>query len=93
MRRRGVLSLHLQIHPLDRNTMQQPFMAFENESDGFSTGDLHIKNGIERITIEGSLSITKDKEGLESALKLKRAVDAAIEALKRDRTLPDSISH
>lgn len=71
--------------------MQQPFMAFENDTDGFTTGNLAIQNGTEMITIEGSLHITKDKEGLESALKLKRAVDAAIDALKRDRNLPDSI--
>jgi hypothetical protein len=69
--------------------MQQPFMAYENETDGFTTGNLSIKNGTEMITIEGSLNITKDK-GLEAALKLKRAVDAAIDALKRDRNLPDS---
>jgi hypothetical protein len=71
--------------------MQQPFMAFENDTDGFTTGNLSIKNGIEMIIIEGSLNITKDKEGLEAALKLKRAVDAAIDALKRDRNLQDSI--
>jgi hypothetical protein len=66
-------------------------MAYENDTDGFATGNLQIKNGIDTITIEGSLEITKDKEGLEAALKLKRAVDAAIDALKRDRKLPDSI--
>ncbi|MHB8100581.1 MAG: hypothetical protein ACYDD5_13470 [Sulfuricurvum sp.] len=71
--------------------MKQPFMAFENDTDGFTTGNLSIKNGIEMIIIEGSLNITKDKEGLEAALKLKRAVDAAIDALKRDRNLQDSI--
>ncbi|MDD5053541.1 MAG: hypothetical protein PHO27_12470 [Sulfuricurvum sp.] len=73
--------------------MQQPFMAYENDTDGFTTGNLQIKNGIDTITIEGSLEITKDKEGLEAALKLKRAVDAAIDALKRDRNLPDSIEN
>jgi hypothetical protein len=71
--------------------MQQPFMAFENETDGFTAGNLSIKNGLEMITIEGSLHISKDKQGLEAALKLKRAVDAAIDALKRNRNLPDSI--
>jgi hypothetical protein len=71
--------------------MQQPFMAFENDTDGFTTGNLAIKNGIEMIIIEGSLNITKDKEGLEAALKLKRAVDAAIDALKRNRNLQDNI--
>lgn len=71
--------------------MQQPFMAYENDTDGFTTGNLLIQNGTDTITIEGTLNITKDKEGLEAALKLKRAVDAAIDALKRDRNLPDNI--
>ncbi|MDD2367717.1 MAG: hypothetical protein PHQ90_00360 [Sulfuricurvum sp.] len=71
--------------------MQQPFMAYENDTDGFTTGELQIKNGMEIITIEGTLEITKDRQGLEAALKLKRAVDAAIDALKRDRNLPNSI--
>lgn len=73
--------------------MSTAFMAFENESDGFTTGNLNIKNGTEMITIEGSLNISKDKQGLETALKLKRAVDVAIDALKRDRNLPDSLGH
>lgn len=71
--------------------MQQPFMAYENDTDGFTTGNLHIKNALDVITIEGTLEITKDRQGLEAALKLKRAVDAAIDALKRDRNLPESI--
>lgn len=71
--------------------MQQPFMAYENDTDGFTTGNLLIQNGTDTITIEGTLNITKDKEGLEAALKLKRVVDAAIDALKRDRNLPDSL--
>jgi hypothetical protein len=71
--------------------MQQPFMAYENDTDGFTTGELQIKNALDVITIEGTLEITKDRQGLEAALKLKRAVDAAIDALKRDRNLPDSL--
>lgn len=65
--------------------MAQSFMAYENETDSYTAGELSIQNGMEKITIEGKLEITKDAEGLENALKLKRAVDAAIEALKRDR--------
>jgi hypothetical protein len=71
--------------------MQQPFMAYENDTDGFTTGELQIKNALDVITIEGTLEITKDRQGLEAALKLKRVVDAAIDALKRDRNLPDSL--
>ena len=71
--------------------MQQPFMAYENDTDGFTIGNLLIQNGTDSIRLEGTLEITKDRQGLEAALKLKRAVDAAIDALKRDRNLPDSI--
>ncbi|ADR35329.1 hypothetical protein Sulku_2679 (plasmid) [Sulfuricurvum kujiense DSM 16994] len=71
--------------------MQQPFMAYENDTDGFTTGNLLIQNGTHTIRVEGTLEITKDRQGLEAALKLKRAVDAAIDALKRDRNLPDSL--
>lgn len=71
--------------------MQQPFMAYENDTDGFTIDSLHIQNGTDTIIIEGSLAITKDSEGLKAALKLKRAVDSAIDALKRDRNLPESI--
>ena len=71
--------------------MQQPFMAYENDTDGFTTGNLLIQNGTDTIRVEGILEITKDRQELEAALKLKRAVDAAIDALKRDRNLPDSI--
>lgn len=53
-------------------------MAFENDTDGFSAGNLTITNSTEAITIEGTVKITKDKEGLEAALKFKRAVDGAI---------------
>ena len=73
--------------------MQQPFMAYENDTDRFTIGNLHIQNGTDTIIIEGSLNITKDKQGLEAVLKLKRAVDAAIDALKRTRNLPDSLGH
>lgn len=71
--------------------MQQPFMAYENDTDRFTIDNLHIQNGTDTIIIEGSLAITKDSEGLKAALKLKRAVDSAIDALKRDRNLPESI--
>lgn len=71
--------------------MQQPFMAYENDTDTFTIDNLHIQNGTDMIIIEGSLAITKDSEGLKAALKLKRVVDSAIDALKIDRNLPESI--
>lgn len=69
----------------------QSFMAYENEVDSFQIEDLTVENRLDRISIYGSLELTKDHQGLESALKLKRIIDASIDALKRDKNLPDQI--
>jgi hypothetical protein len=69
----------------------QPFMAYENEIDSFLIDNLTVENRLDRISIYGSLDITKDKHGLESALKLKRLIDASIDALKRDKNLPEHL--
>lgn len=69
-----------------------PFMAYENETDSFQIDNLSIENRLDRISIYGSLDLTKDRHGLESALKLKRIIDASIDALKRDKHLPDKIA-
>lgn len=66
-------------------------MAYGNESDSFSIGEMTVENRLDRISIYGSLDITKDKDGLENALKLKRIIDASIDALKRERNLPERI--
>lgn len=67
--------------------MRRPFMAYENETDSFDIDELHIANRIDKIRIEGSVELTKDRQGLEYALKLKRVIDAAVEALKRNRNV------
>jgi lantibiotic modifying enzyme len=71
--------------------MNKGFMAYENETDSFSIGGMTIENRLDRISVYGSLDISKDKEGLENALKLKRIIDASIDALKRDKNLPNRI--
>lgn len=71
---------------------RQSFMAYENNEDFFQVDHLAIQNSLVRITISGSLELTKDSVGLEHALKLKRVVDAAIDAMRRDKNLPDQVS-
>lgn len=70
---------------------QQAFMAYENETDSFLIDNLTVENRLDRISLYGSLEITKDTHGLEHALKLKRLIDASIDALKRDKNLPEHI--
>lgn len=69
----------------------QPFMAYENEAESFQIDELTIENRLDRVTLYGSLDLTKDRHGLEAALRLKRFIDASIDALKRDKNLPDRI--
>lgn len=69
-----------------------PFMPFQNESDTFNIDKLTVENRMDRISIYGSLDITKNKTGLEHAMLLKRLIDGAIDELKRDKQLPDHIS-
>lgn len=67
------------------------FMAYENETESFLIDALTVENRYDRISLYGSLDITKDQCGLELALKLKRIIDASIDALKRDKSLPERI--
>lgn len=67
--------------------MQNPFMAYENDTDRMDIADLIVTNGMEKITIQGMLELTKDREGLKNVLKIKRVIDAALEALRRDKNL------
>jgi len=65
---------------------------FANESDVASIGGtLTVENRLDRVQIYGQIDITKDKEGFESALDLKRQIDAIVNVLKRE-DLPDKVS-
>lgn len=76
-----------------KQTTQKAFMAYENETDNFLIDTLTVKNQLDRVSIYGSLDLTKDRRGYEHALKLKRIIDAAIDALRRDKRLPDRIEN
>jgi hypothetical protein len=59
--------------------------------DPFANEELLIENRLDRISIHGSVDITKDKQGLEYAFALKRQIDTIVESLKRE-DLPEKIS-
>lgn len=65
---------------------------FENESDSMSIDEMTVENRIDQLEIYGSLSITRDKLGLERALRLKAIVDAAVKALQDDAALLDKVT-
>ena len=63
---------------------------FQNESEVITIEELTIENRLDRISLHGSLDITRDKQGLEYAFMLKRQIDTIVEQLKRE-DLPNKI--
>lgn len=57
---------------------------FQNESEVITIDELVIENRLDRISIHGSLDITRDKQGQEYAFALKRQIDTIVEQLKRE---------
>lgn len=70
--------------------MARAFMAYENETDSFEIDGLTIENRLDRISLYGTVDLTKDKEGYRKIIELKRIIDAAYAALK-GKDLPDHI--
>lgn len=64
---------------------------FQNESEVVQIGDLTIENRSDRISIYGSLDVTRDKAGQKSLAELKQLVDAATAALAGE-ALPERIT-
>ena len=66
------------------------FHPFKNEEDAIGIGELTVENRLDRIEIYGSISLTRDKTGLELALQLKQLVDTTGAAMQSEK-LPDKI--
>ena len=66
------------------------FKPYENESQTLSIGDLNVENRIDRVSLFGSLDVTKDKQGLTYALELKQLLDSIVCELQ-SADLPDTL--
>lgn len=65
---------------------------FQNESEVVTLGNtLTIENRLDRVQIYGQIDLTKDKEGYQYALDLKRQIDSIINVLETE-DLPDKVS-
>ena len=56
---------------------------FANEEEVITIQELTLENRLDRVSISGSVDITKDKQGLEYAFMLKRQIDTIVEYLKK----------
>jgi hypothetical protein len=64
---------------------------YKNESECLQIGDLTIENRIDRVSIFGSIDITRDKEGLAVARQLKQVLELTLTELE-GADLPDQIT-
>jgi hypothetical protein len=69
------------------------FNALSNYDDVLNIqGDaLIVSNGTTRVTLSGTLALTKDQRGLKAALALKQALDSIVGALQAQADLPERI--
>ena len=62
---------------------------FQNESEVMiikgENHDLNIENRLDRVSLYGSVDITRDQEGLAQALRLKEVVDSMVSALNAEQ--------
>ena len=66
------------------------FMPYQNESQAISIAELNIENRVDRVSIFGSIDLTKDKLGLTNALTLKKILDDVVAQLQA-KELPDRL--
>lgn len=64
--------------------------AFENESESVNIDELVIENRFDRVSLYGSIDITKDKIGLEKIRTIKKEIDKIANKLENE-DLPDEI--
>ncbi|BEH08944.1 hypothetical protein GSUET_05560 [Geobacter sulfurreducens subsp. ethanolicus] len=64
---------------------------FKNESECLQIGSLTVENRIDRVSIYGSIDITRDKEGLAVARELKSILDLTLTELE-SAELPDKVT-
>ena len=63
---------------------------FQNETETFQIYQLTVENRLDRVQLYGSIEITRDKKGLESARKLKSLLDNIVQTLSAEE-LPDEV--
>lgn len=65
---------------------------FNNESETCNIGGLTLENRVDKVSIFGSLDITKDAVGLQRAVALTDALLQIVDELKRSE-LPEAITN
>jgi len=72
----------------------QSISAFANEAESMAVGGLTIENRTDRVSLYGSIDITRDAAGLIVAETLKSVLDDIVAVLTKERasnTLPERV--
>ena len=72
--------------------MKPSIQPYENEAESLAISDLTVENRVDRVSVYGSIELTRDKAGLEQAKALKEVIDAVVAALEAEKNLPNHIS-
>jgi len=64
---------------------------YQNEEESLVIGDLTVENQLDRVSVYGSIELTRDKAGLQQAKALKEIVDAVVTALEQEKGLPEQV--
>lgn len=70
---------------------KKAFKAFADDASAARIDGLSIENGSDRIKLFGELELTRDKQGLAQAKRLKAILDSAVEELENDGGLADKV--
>ena len=66
------------------------FDPFANESDSLEISGMTIENREDKVSVYGSIDITRDKKGLEAAKKMADLLNAVVKKLSSEK-LPETI--
>ena len=65
---------------------------FADEAGAQRIGELVVENRTDRVSLYGSLDLTRDHVGLRRARELKRIIEAVVGALKAETNLPETVA-
>ncbi|MBP0495221.1 hypothetical protein [Roseomonas indoligenes] len=69
-----------------------PFHPYADEAATLRIGELTAENRLDRVSLHGSLDLTRDRAGLDRARRLKGLVDAALAVLEAEADrLPEAV--
>jgi len=70
------------------------FLApFSNETDAICIAEMTIENRLDRVTIYGSLALTKDQQGLDLARQMRDFLAQVVMALESEKHLPVKLTN